>query len=288
MSALLAPASLGAVMPPPSAAGKNLGRSPLDLIPKEVRTIHRDHCPKSFGMTGIWHHSGHLRKTGENFPGVGVPGRWAVVVEVPCQQWSCKVCGERKAQHFAGIARAGCALSTERLRLLTISCPKETSAKSWEDLGGRWDKLSKRLARRLRSAGRSWSYFATVELQRRGNPHLHVLMRDSGYVPKSVIHALAHSVGFGFSDIRQIAPGAGVVYVTKYLHKSAGQVLPKGARRVRRSRDWFTPPLRPTCSWGPEWAWQSVEGLALEQVERELVGAGYEVLSYVQRPDDAE
>ncbi len=40
--------------------------------------------------------------------------------------------------------------------------------------------------------------------------------------------------------------------------------------------------------WGPEWAWQSVEGLALEQVERELVGAGYEVLSYVQRPDDAE
>jgi hypothetical protein len=208
---------------------------------------------------------------------------------VPCQQWACPVCGERKAQHFAGIARAGCALSTERLRLLTISCPRETPAESWAELGGRWDRLSKRLARRLRPAGRSWSYFATIELQRRGNPHLHVLMRDSGYIPKQQIHALGYSVGFGFSDIRQIQPGAGVVYVTKYLHKSAGQQLPKGARRVRRSRDWFKPEAKPIlCKWGPDWAWQSVEGLALDQVERDLARAGYAVLSYVQRPDDAE
>jgi hypothetical protein len=77
-----------------------------------------------------------------------------------------------------------------------------------------------------------------------------------------------------------------VVYVTKYLHKSAGQQLPKGARRIRRSQGWYTSLSRPTCSWGPEWAWQSVEGLAFEQVERELVGKGYEVLSYLQRTDD--
>jgi hypothetical protein len=117
---------------------------------------------------------------------------------------------------------------------------------------------------------------------------LHVLLRDTGYVPKPVIHALGYGAGFGFSDIRQIAPGAGVVYVTKYLHKSAGQQLPKGARRIRRSQGWYVPPSRPTCSWGPEWVWQSVEGLALEYVERDLLRAGYEVLSYVQRPDDAD
>jgi hypothetical protein len=40
--------------------------------------------------------------------------------------------------------------------------------------------------------------------------------------------------------------------------------------------------------WGPEWAWQSVEGLGLDQVERDLTRAGYAVLSYVQRRDDGE
>jgi hypothetical protein len=188
-----------------------------------------------------------------------------------------------------GIARAGCALSVERLRLLTISCPRESPAQSWAELGGRWVRMSKSLSRRLGTPGKPkrLSYFGTVELQKRGNPHLHLLLRDSGFIPKAVVHQLGYAAGFGFSDIRQIQPGAGIVYVTKYLHKSAGQELAKGARRIRRSRDWFVAPERPSCSWGPDWRWQSVEGLDFDQVERELIVAGYEVLSYVQRPDDA-
>jgi hypothetical protein len=147
--------------------------------------------------------------------------------------------------------------------------------------------MSKSLSRRLGTPGKPkrLAYFGTVELQKRGNPHLHLLLRDSGFIPKAVVHQLGYAAGFGFSDIRQIQPGAGVVYVTKYLHKSAGQELAKGARRIRRSRDWHTAPARPSCSWGPEWVWQLVEGLDAEFVERELVGKGYEVLSYVQRSD---
>lgn len=264
MSALPSSAGLAEVMPLPPGGGSHLGRSPLDLIAKQVRTSGRDRCPKSFGMAGIL-------------------GRWAVLVNVPCQQWACEVCGERKAQYYAGIARAGCALASERVRLLTISAPRESPGESWDLLGDRWAVFRKRLGRRLGVS--SFPYFGTVELQRRGNPHLHVLLRDTGYVPKAVIHALGYGAGFGFSDIRQITPGAGVVYVTKYLHKSAGQHLPKGARRIRRSQGWYVAPPRPTCSWGPEWSWQSVEGLGLDQVERELVSKGYEVLNYVQRPD---
>ena len=176
----------------------------------------------------------------------GILGRWAVLVNVPCQQWACPVCGQRKANYFAGIARAGCALSVERLRLLTISCPRESPAESWAQLGGRWNRMNQALKRRL---GRRLSYFGTVELQKRGNPHLHLLLRDSGFIPKAVVHQLGYAAGFGFSDIRQILPGAGVVYVTKYLHKSAGQQLQKGARRIRRSRDWYVASPRPTwCS----------------------------------------
>ena len=133
LSALPLGAGLGEVMPLPSAAGVSGASGLLDLIPKEVRTTHRAPCPKSFAMTGIL-------------------GRWAILVQIPCQQWACPVCGERKARHYAGIARGGCALSTERLRLLTISCPRETPAESWVNLGHRWDVLSKRLARRLKVA----------------------------------------------------------------------------------------------------------------------------------------
>jgi hypothetical protein len=113
-----------------------------------------------------------------------------------------------------------------------------------------------------------------------------LLLRDSGFIPKAIVHQLGYRAGFGFSDIRQIQPGAGVVYVTKYLHKSVGQELAKGTRRIRRSWDWHVAPSRPSCSWGPEWRWQSVEGLDLDQVERDLVRKGYQLLSYVQRPID--
>ncbi len=264
MSALPASLGLAEVMLPPRSGVPELGRSPLDLIPKEVRTTPRGHCPKTFGM-------------------VGVLGRWAVLARIPCNQWACAACGQRKARYYAGIARAGCALSVERLRLLTISCPRETPAESWAQLGGRWNRLSEALARR---GGRRLSYFGTVELQKRGNPHLHLLLRDSGFIPKAIVHQLGYRAGFGFSDIRQIQPGAGVVYVTKYLHKSVGQELAKGTRRIRRSWDWHVAPSRPSCSWGPEWRWQSVEGLDLDQVERDLVRKGYQLLSYVQRPID--
>ena len=260
---------LAEVMPLPSAEGFWGGLAPLDLIPKEVRTTVRARCPKTFGM-------------------VGILGRWAVLAQIPCQQWSCAVCGQRKANYYAGIARAGCALSVERLRLLTISCPRESPSESWAELGSRWARMSKSLARRLGTPGKPkrLAYFGTVELQKRGNPHLHLLLRDSGFIPKAEVHQLGYAAGFGFSDIRQIQPGAGVVYVTKYLHKSAGQELAKGARRIRRSRDWYIAPPKPSCSWGPEWMWQSVEGFDAEFVERDLVSKGYEVLNYSQRPDD--
>ncbi len=75
-----------------------------------------------------------------------------------CGEWKCEVCGNRKAWRFVGIARSGCALATERIRVLTLTAPREDPAVSWEFLGPRWHRLRERLARRL---GRRLSYFAT-------------------------------------------------------------------------------------------------------------------------------
>jgi hypothetical protein len=195
------------------------------------------------------------------------------------------VCGERKAQRYAGIARRGCDLAHERIRLLTATCPRESPEVSWRELAPRWDKVRKRLGRYL---GQPLEYFGSIEIQRRGNPHPHFLLRDSGYIPKAIVHSACSAAGFGFSDIRQVAPGAGVQYVTKYLHKSAGQDMPKGIRRIRRSRGWLIEPLTIKGSWGPDWTWQSIEGQDGDFVEAKLRAQGVlEVFRYDQRVDVA-
>jgi hypothetical protein len=169
--------------------------------------------------------------------------------------------------------------------LLTITMKRETPAESWDALPLRWGRFYDRLAYQLR---RRPTYFGTVELQKRGNPHLHLLVRDSGFIPKGALAHACTAVGFGFADIRQIAPGAGVQYVTKYLHKSAGQVMPKGARRIRRSRDWYVEPPTIVSRWGDDWSWQSVEGLEPEYVKRQLAGAGVlQVFEYEVRAEMA-
>ena len=244
---------------PPAAAG-----GPLELITN--RTSPEKQCANSFALCG------------QN-------GVWAVLVNAPCGRWSCVACGERKARRYAGIARAGCDLAGERLRLLTITMRRETPASSWEALPVRWGRFVERLTYRL---GRRPTYFGTVELQKRGNPHLHLLLRDTGFIAKPSLTQACTAVGFGFADIRQIAPGAGVQYVTKYLHKSAGQQMPKGARRIRRSRDWYQEPPLIKGNWGPDWKWQSIEGLDVDAVEAELRSQGVlQVFRYDRRVDVA-
>ncbi len=264
MSALPLLAVPGEVMSPPLMWGRNLGRSPLDLITN--RTSPEKQCRKTFGMAGVL-------------------GTWGVLVNVRCGQWSCASCGVKKARHYAGVARGGCELATERIRLVTVTMPREDPRESWRLLGPRFGRFSERLAYRL---GRRLTYFGTVELQRRGNPHLHLLTRDSGYLAKALLAAACTGSGFGFVDIRQIAAGAGVQYVTKYLHKSAGQEMPKGVRRIRRSRDWFTEPPTIKGTWGAGWRWQPIEGLDHDAVEVEMRAQGVlEVFRYDQRVDVA-
>jgi hypothetical protein len=162
---------------------------------------------------------------------------------------------------------------------------REAPEVSWAELSIRWPRLADRIAYRL---GRRLTYFGTVELQKRGNPHLHLLTRDSGYLPKGFLGEACAAVGFGFADVRQITSSSGVQYVTKYLHKSAGQEMPKGARRIRRSRDWYDAPPVITSNWGPDWRWESVEGLELEYVERQLGAAGIlTVFRYEQRVESS-
>ncbi len=207
------------------------------------------------------------------FPVSGRNGPLAVVLFVGCKQWHCPVCGRHLARRYAAIAQAGCALANERVRLLTLTCGREPVERAWGELQARWRKLHKRLARR---AGGRLAYFLVVERQRRGHPHLHVLLRDSGYLPRPILRKAARECGFGYCDVRLVEPGEVVGRVATYMLKGVGQRLPNGTHRVRASRDWAS--ARPKGIWGPDWRWEPWQGCDPEWVRQRLEREGLRVL----------
>ncbi len=251
-----------------SVAGLPGGNHPLILMRNNGKDA-RGRCPKARVVSG--------RR-----------GQLAVVVAVGCRQWSCTVCGERLARHYAVMAHAGCALVTERLRLLTVTCPRESPEVSWGALSDRWRRLNKRLARHI---GRGLTYFLVVERQRRGSPHVHVLTRDTGYLHRPIVQGMAHAVGFGYCDIRQVATGDGARRVSRYLVKGSGVAFPRHVHRVSRSRNWCqTPPKwRFADRWGEGWTWETWDGCDTEWVEERLRREGLRMLrTNDQGPDGGE
>jgi hypothetical protein len=101
---------------------------------------------------------------------------------------------------------------------------------------------------RLKRRGYLGSYAATVEMQKRGALHLHILMADSerggGFIPKSEITEHAVASGFGeISDIRMIGQAGEVkdhlahyMLADAHLIPEAREVVQLVARYCSKSR----------------------------------------------------
>jgi hypothetical protein len=170
---------------------------------------------------------------------IGVDGPSAGVYPFRCHRWRCSTCGSRKVNQTRKRIRAG--LDLGETWFLTLTSPGPGSpGEALDQLTRRWKALRLRLTRKV---GRV-EYVAVVELQRRGHPHLHLLVRGP-LVSGRWIATAAAEVGFGrIADLRR--PPRGVAgYLTKAIGpNTSGDSLPAHFRRVRWSRGWSLPVQR--------------------------------------------
>jgi hypothetical protein len=101
-----------------------------------------------------------------------------------------------------------------------------------EYLYGVWRKMRVYLRRKL---GKSLVFISVVELQKNGNPHLHMLV--GSFLPKEWISAAWEKLGGGsftrieYADMHRVA-----AYIAKYVTDDSLQELPAGTRRFSTSR----------------------------------------------------
>jgi hypothetical protein len=99
-------------------------------------------------------------------------------------------------------------------------------------LYGVWRKMRVYLRRKL---GKSLMFISVVELQKNGNPHLHMLV--GSFLPKKWISAAWQALGGGsftriqHADIHRVA-----AYIAKYVTDDSLGHLPAGTRRFSTSR----------------------------------------------------
>lgn len=174
-----------------------------------------------------------------------------------CGKWSCPRCQKRLAKRWAirtykHLEKAAPFIYNGKpcvAVMITLTLPGKIklSDNGYKMLPKLWNRLRMRMRRKY---GDKWSYLAFVEGQQKtrgGMPHFHVISTQPlpistskrGYISKHKIHGYAVGCGFGFeADQKPVSDKGAAWYVSKYASKQDRSV-PKGARRVRPSADWY-------------------------------------------------
>lgn len=115
-----------------------------------------------------------------------------------CKSWSCPVCRERNVKRlwrriYEGLlmkeAERLCSLGIKNaIKLLTLTCPGEdyrsthSADEALDDLWRYWAKLRKAIQARYGD----YHFFAMIEMQKDGTPHLHVVLVGESITPYSL------------------------------------------------------------------------------------------------------
>lgn len=154
---------------------------------------------------------------------------WTLVKSAPtsrhakplyCRSWNCDVCRPKRKSQLLALASSG---NPTRFLTLTVNPATGTDAESrLKLLTHAWKVLVKRLRRAY--GNDAINYLAVVEQTKRGEPHLHILLR-SPYIPQAVIsEAMRELIDAPIVDIRLIRSQQEVVrYVAKYITKAPTQ-----------------------------------------------------------------
>lgn len=159
------------------------------------------------------------------------------VIPLPCKQWSCRWCAERKCRRLAARTR-----DAKPNRMLTLT----VDPKLWKTPREAFDGTRRHIPTffaELRKRFAPIEYLRVTELTHNGWPHYHFLIR-SGFLPHAVLKNLWHKLtGAIIVDVRPVdARWSAYTYLLKYLCKLA--FLGWTERHVSYSRDFF-PPEKP-------------------------------------------
>ena len=160
-------------------------------------------------------------------------GGVTTVEPLKCRCWTCDYCQPIRLRQLKGMARAG---APDTFLTLTVN-PQIglTPAERARDLAKAWRLIRKRAMRRY--GYKAIPFLAVFEKTKRGEPHLHILMRVKWLDQRWVSGVMRDLIGAPIVDIRRVRSAKqAAAYVAKYVGKDP--VTFPGCKRYWRSQDW--------------------------------------------------
>lgn len=136
---------------------------------------------------------------------------------VRCNSWNCETCAPLRRRKLQGMARAG-----NPNMFMTLTTNPHTGQCAFDRARAMtkgWHKLTAQIKRKL--GIKSLEYIAVIEQTKRGEPHMHVLLR-SKYIDQAWLStAWENLTGARIVHIRRVDdPGRATAYVSKYMSKT--------------------------------------------------------------------
>ena len=153
-----------------------------------------------------------------------------------CRSWSCEICAPRRARQLRGMAMRG---RPDSFLTLTVNpawgaSPQERARRlvvAWRNIRQAWSR---------QHAGKKLPFLAVFEETKRGEPHLHIIMRAPFISQRWLSKMMRKYMDAPIVDIRRVKNQKGAaMYVSKYLSKGAKAW--EGCKRYWRSKDWLLP-----------------------------------------------
>lgn len=162
------------------------------------------------------------------------------VEPLKCRSWGCSYCRPMRSRQLRGLAMRG---RPDTFLTLTVN-PSHGDGPDdrARQLRASWVYL--RRAARKRYGYKKLAFLAVFERTKKGEPHLHILMRVKWLDQNWISEVMAARMNAPVVDIRRVkGRKAAAAYVSKYVGKDPSTF--KGCKRYWRSQDWAPDEYQP-------------------------------------------
>lgn len=141
----------------------------------------------------------------------------AEAIALRCRSWRCPLCLPMRQQQLTDLAIRG---TPERFITLTIRPDTNSTtaqraanlARAWRVCLARWRRLN---------PGKRHEYLAVFEATKRGEPHLHILVRGPFIAQRWLSAQMSQLINSPIVDIRRVNnPTKAAAYIAKYVGKA--------------------------------------------------------------------